>query len=305
MSKYTTLVRWICENAYNLDDFKETPKTIDNIVKSGSKVIFCERVEDEPHSFIWVPQFEIYSASHFYPLCGKILRHYYFNEIGFETVEQWKLFLINKMREIMPYYNKLYESNELEFNPFDDVNYRRTGIKNEEGNSDRIRFRSDERNSVDGTSENNKLSEEDSVNSNRLIVNERKAKNTDSGENLFSDTPQNGLSDVRNGDYLTNATTTANEQNQESNDVNNEENNSNRKRENEIKTERQNYGNQKIDENETENNKHDNSSLWDEEVKGKMSSESYSKRLIEYRNTIINIDNMIIDDLKDLFMLLW
>lgn len=37
-------------------------------------------------------------------------------------------------------------------------------------------------------------------------------------------------------------------------------------------------------------------------IKGKMSAESYSSRLLEYRKTILNIDMMVIDELADLFM---
>ena len=38
-----------------------------------------------------------------------ILKHYYMAEIGFETANLFKQYLNNKMEEIMPYYNTLYE----------------------------------------------------------------------------------------------------------------------------------------------------------------------------------------------------
>lgn len=43
----------------------------------------------------------------------KILNHYYNNEIGFETPELFKFYLNNKLNEIMPYYNTLYENLKL------------------------------------------------------------------------------------------------------------------------------------------------------------------------------------------------
>lgn len=43
-------------------------------------------------------------------LCDKILRHYWFNEIGAETAERFKHYLNTQLVEIMPYYNMLYES---------------------------------------------------------------------------------------------------------------------------------------------------------------------------------------------------
>lgn len=42
-----------------------------------------------------------------------------------------------------------------------------------------------------------------------------------------------------------------------------------------------------------------------ENLKGNNGSKSYSELLMEYRNTLINIDMMIIDELADLFMGVW
>ena len=51
----------------------------------------------------------------------KITRHFYFREIGFETVGRFLYELETKLNEIMPFYNKLYESTLFEFNPL--INY--------------------------------------------------------------------------------------------------------------------------------------------------------------------------------------
>lgn len=40
----------------------------------------------------------------------KIIDHYYFREIGFETVAQFKHYLKDKLNRIMPYYNDQYEA---------------------------------------------------------------------------------------------------------------------------------------------------------------------------------------------------
>ena len=40
----------------------------------------------------------------------KIINHYYFREIGLETVAQFKHFLKSKLTIIMPYYNEQYEA---------------------------------------------------------------------------------------------------------------------------------------------------------------------------------------------------
>ena len=54
-------------------------------------------------------------------LLPKILLHYYQREIGYETVGLWKLKLNQKLREILPYYNQLYESETLVYDPLKNV----------------------------------------------------------------------------------------------------------------------------------------------------------------------------------------
>ena len=48
-----------------------------------------------------------------------------------------------------------------------------------------------------------------------------------------------------------------------------------------------------------------NTDNWIETIVGKQSTASYSKLLQEFRDTFLNIDVMIINDLSDLFMNLW
>ena len=43
---------------------------------------------------------------------------FYFNEIGYETIDRWKHALKTKMNLIMPYYDKLYMSTLKEYDPF-------------------------------------------------------------------------------------------------------------------------------------------------------------------------------------------
>lgn len=47
----------------------------------------------------------------------KIVEHFYFREIGQETADRFNFMLRRKMNEIMPYYNELYKSTLLEFDP--------------------------------------------------------------------------------------------------------------------------------------------------------------------------------------------
>ena len=56
--------------------------------------------------------YPIWNESYRSILNQKILNHYYEDEIGFETANLFKFYLNNKLNEIMPYYNDLYEAQE-------------------------------------------------------------------------------------------------------------------------------------------------------------------------------------------------
>lgn len=62
--------------------------------------------------------YPLFRADHRPTLERKIIETYYFREIGQETPDRFKHYLKAKMRLIMPYYNKLYESETLDFDPF-------------------------------------------------------------------------------------------------------------------------------------------------------------------------------------------
>ena len=62
-------------------------------------------------------RYPIFDEAHRSVLNEKIIRHFWLREIGFETWGQFKWYLDMKMCEIMPYYNQLYESELIEFDP--------------------------------------------------------------------------------------------------------------------------------------------------------------------------------------------
>lgn len=107
MSKYTTEVRFICENAAGYDESKGFNSVEDIITIAAPKVFNFD--------------FPIFDENYRLPLEKKILRHYYTREIGEETVGLWKLRMQDTLCNLMPYYNKLYESELIKFNPLYDV----------------------------------------------------------------------------------------------------------------------------------------------------------------------------------------
>lgn len=247
MSKYTTQVRYICEQYAGLDEsvgFDDIDSVLDNSV-------------DKVFSF----DFPIFDESYREVLERKILMHYYTREIGFETVGLWKLKLCSKLNEIMPYYNKLYNSELIEFNPMYDVDLTRS---HQRINTDK----------TDGTSESSSSSEGEYSNS---------GSNENTGWNLFQDTPQNTLQDVDEMNYLSNATKTT-----DSGESSSEGSNSN----------------STSGSSEFENN-YKGIEDYSEKVLGSSGGMNYSDRLKKFRETFLNIDMKVINDLSDLFMYLW
>lgn len=139
MSKYTTEVRYICENYANQTESKGYNSVQSILDNSWDKVFDFD--------------FPIFDENYREPLCKKILKHFYTREIGEETVGLWKLRLDDRMNEIMPYYNKLYESELISIEPL--VNYRvRTTGNNTKTGSDGVAEtgQSNETNTLHGTS---------------------------------------------------------------------------------------------------------------------------------------------------------
>lgn len=111
MSKYTTQVRFICEQ---LSGYVQSVdySDVDLVLRAA-----------EPKIFDF--DYPIFDENYRHVLNTKILKHYYINEIGLETYALWKLRLNTKMNEIMPYYNQLYKSELYTFNPLYDIDITR------------------------------------------------------------------------------------------------------------------------------------------------------------------------------------
>ena len=168
MSKYTTQVRFICESKSGLE-VSGGSGDVDNIIAGSWNKIFTSKAPffDEAYRSV---------------LCSKILKHYYMREICCETVGIWTLWMNTRLEEIMPYYNQLYESAKIEFNPMHDVDLTRE----------------------------HKRTENEEANSNRTSTSNSDSRAKNNGKELYSDTPQGSITELENNSYLTNATITEN-----------------------------------------------------------------------------------------------
>lgn len=205
MSKYTTEVRFICEQAIGLNKSLQLP-SVNDIIAQAYEIIIA------PMNF---PIFD----SEYKPLIGKkILKHFYTREIGLETAGLWKLKLETKLDEIMPLYNQYYKSALLEFNPLWDTDLTRSYNLKKNDKTD------------------NTKTFEQSENINRDTDGDSERNTSASGEahnlNTYSDTPQGGLNGIISKDYLTNATEDKGENSSQGNEKNNYSETLNEKRAN-------------------------------------------------------------------------
>lgn len=236
MSKYTTQVRFICETSANLTQSTGFNDIEDVLNKSWNKIF---------------SDFPIFDEQYRPELCKKILRHYYTREICCETVGRWKLFLSDKMKNIMPYYNQLYHSELLNIQPLVSVDRCVTH---------------------DGSG-----SETTSTNRNSTNSSNSRTDGSTNTWSYYSDTPQGSINGLLTNDYLTNAT----------NNVGTDGTSSTL--------------NGSTTDNETGTG--NRSDTYVDKVLGYEGNQS--EMLLKFRETFLNIDMMVIDELKDLFFTLW
>lgn len=276
MSKYTTEVRFICENASELTEsvgFNDVESVLD---KSWSKIF---------------SDFPIFDEKYRAELCKKILRHYYTREICCETVGRWKLFLDDKMRNIMPYYNQLYKSELLKIQPL--VSVDRSATHEGKGSDSKSTHRSGTNSSqTNSTESSDKSTQRNATNSSQTNT----TGNTDTWS-YYSDTPQGEIEGLQNNEYLTNAT--HNTGTDSTGSTLSGSNNDSETEKRTDKTESKQGGSS--DENEVEEGKRDESYV--DRITGFEGNQS--EMLLKFRETFLNIDMMIIDELKDLFFTLW
>ena len=364
MAKYTTEVRTICESYAGLDE-SVGYSGIDDVISNSVSKIFDFN-------------FPIFDDNYRLTLETKILKHYYTREIAAETVGLWKMWLNTRMNEIMPYYNKLYESELLAFNPFYDIDLttdRKTdGERNANGERVNSGTDSNERTSQDsGTESRNIQSEDGGTESGNKSVRDGGTEGlsttvTDSGRDtgtrtsrdggtqgesgsdvnkntrwdIYSDTPQGALTNVNNETYLTNArkiiddgtgsthnSTTTFGKTVTENDTTDygkvettgatttfgktvsETDSTTFGKTNET-TEGVTFGKRNVT---SDNGQHRNTETSEDTITttedylqhivGKSGGKSYAQLLVEFRETFLNIDMLIIEDLSDLFFNLW
>ncbi len=279
MSKYTTEVRFICESKSGLEESKGA-SSVDEVLSKSWDKIFTSKVSffDEAYRSV---------------LCQKILKHYYLREIGAETVGIWMLWMNTKLEEIMPYYNQLYESAKIKFNPMQDVDLSRTHNRTVEGTT------TDDETRTNSTTDTRTVKSDGTTNVTNTGNSERVGNNNGTKKDLYSDTPQGAITGLEDENYLTNARKITNVDDETETITN-----SNTQK-----------GETKLDETDSatgtsngttkSNGSNNTTEEYIETISGKQGATSYSKMLQEFRKTMLNIDMQVIEEFSDLFFGLW
>lgn len=258
--------------------------------------------------------FPIWEESYRATLERKIIMHYLRKEICCETPEMWKIFLNERLNLIMPYYNQLYKTTVLEYDILNDVDW--TEVFSESTNSkddythkrnasDDITISRTGNETVNSTAKDNVTETEtrkETDNTDGTINNDQTTKL------LGSDLPQANYNGVDYGTTLQEGTNSSDSKetlnvtkDANGNKTNVADRSSNDKKDSSTTG----SDNRTSSDNITDNRLVDGSRDNTRSRKGLTGNKSRSELIQEFRNAIVNIDLLIINELRDLFMLIY
>lgn len=302
MSIYTMELRVAMEALTGATE-KEEYSGVDELISNARPLIF---------DF----DYPIFDTSYKSVLESKILKYYYFHEICDVPLARWKLMLDNKMNEIMPYYNQLYSSEKLTITPLINESRERSYIKGtsstSEGqstmqNSDTSTGHTETDETSSGTDNMTENTQGSGTRTGETTSNREESRN---GQALTSDTPQGTITDVDDNGYLSGVqrTSEAIADEQTANTSENTENTSQSTRAGATSGTTHSETDTTITTSRsgTDTSTATINTLDDylEKTSG-VTGVSQSQLLTEYRNTFLNIDQMVLRELRSLFFLLY
>lgn len=299
---------------------------------------FDERIEIGRKAFFDF-EYPIFDEAYKQVIETKIIKRFYMREIGYETAGLFKLMMNNWLNEYMPYYNQLYKSELIKYDPLANVGYqdkysrtndsnrdstgnltntlKATGTSHEEGVG---KSTTDTTSNTDTTDKltSDTTSDTDTTGSSKSNTTDTThSEGTENKREINDETPQSRL---ENTDQYANSVSTTNANN--SNDDNSESVNSTDttgSNKNVSHGEQDSVGSSKTvghaetsttttddinttsDSNQNQdtkaNEKFQNTEDYIFNRVGKTSEQSYAKMITEFRETFLNIDHDIIDQM--------
>lgn len=242
--------------------------------------------EDKAHELI-IGNYPLFDENYRTVLNRKIFRHYGFREIGLETPELFKYFLQNKMNEIMQYYNQVYKSESVDFNPLYNIDitesYEHDVLNDNIGSSDT-------------TNEGKSKTNSDSTNNSTTDNISHDVANS-VGKDVMNDVPQSGTTfeDIDNHTYITSY------ERHQNNDTTDNTSNSKTKTDNEYTESNDTTSSS----NTSYNGKMTTTESYVKKTLGSSAGLPFSKAIKQWREIMLKIDVQIIEDLEPLFFGLW
>ena len=232
-------------------------------------------LNDDPNINDVLNNYDIYDEDYRKILNNKILNHYAYQEIGFETPYLFAHHLKIKLDEIMPKYNMLYKSELLKIDPLSNFSYKENYTRQINGTAI-----SSSQSSANSKNQNTSIGESKN-NINKDITNENKK--------VFQNTPQGELSHetINNYSYATTHDMEGNTENQESVETSTNTETTNAEK--------------NTNTNINDNTKTSSNEDYIKNIFGNQNITS-TKLLKEFVDNFISIDKLIINELSDLFM---
>lgn len=204
----------------------------------------------------------------------KVIDHYLFHQIGVETVARFKHNFKTRIREIMPYYIQMYNSVEI-MDKIDDPF----------GNVDIVETFEE---TTTGTSSGTATNTETGAATGKETATKTESKTaTENKEHRFSNTPQGTINNIDS--FITEAA------------VDKDTRSENVQGNGEVTTENEST----ITNTGTSANENTGTVSHTLTRKGNQGVNTYAHDMIEYRQSFINVDMMVIGALRDLFLLIY
>lgn len=239
MADFTMQLKEVIEAVYGTEyDADEYEQSYGSITFDG--VMYGRLPILNSYNEIGLGTYPIFNESYRQILNGKIIDEYYNREIGMETIDDFKFSLRRKMDQIMPYYNQMYLSTQIDYSALQTMEINSVGSSNMTGEE---------------TAKTKNVTDTDTKSGSRGIN---------------SNFPQTILSG--NGDYATSG-----------NDLNS-------------------LSNIDVESNTDAESTNSNTNNSNSKVTG---FQGVSSELVNrYRNSLINVDTMVLAEIEDCFMFL-
>lgn len=247
--------------------------------------------------------YPIFDESYRSELNTKIINHFFFREIGFETAGLFNNRLGVKMAEIMPYYNQLYLSALTDISPF--INRKFTETFSRHLTEDKATTGSDTENMTNQAHNTTDNQGRGTRTNTEKLEGLTDVSGAGDRKEVGSDTPQGMLEaeNVFDGTlYASSATIGQNKQTEQT--IQHEDHTAD---ETTTNLQAQIYNGEGSQETTRERSGSEKGSTWEtftRELSG-MEGANQAELLLKFRETFLNIDLMIIGELEELFMQIW